>query len=191
MWTLPNLLSGVRFLLVPLLLWLAWIGQARPFLVCLLVSLGTDAADGFVARRFHQASQLGARLDSWADFLTSLALPVCAWWLRPEVIRQEAVVIGAGIFFYLLAIGIGFLKFGRLTSYHTWGAKISAVLFAAAVVILFAGGPGWIFRLVIPLIILAELEEIAITFLLVEPLNNLPSFWHALKRRGRGEAKKL
>src|SRR5712671_5994406 len=166
MWTVPNLLSSVRFLLVPLLLWLAWTGQSRLFLICLLLSLVTDAADGVIARWCHQASRLGARLDSWADFLTSVALPFCAWWLRPEVIRQEALIIGAGIFFYLLAIAIGFLKFKRLTSYHTWGAKLSAVLFAFAVVVLFAGGPGWVFRGVVPIIILTELEEIAITLLL-------------------------
>lgn len=105
MWTAPNLLSGLRFLLVPLLLWLARSGESRAFLLCLVLSLVTDAADGFVARRFRQASQLGARLDSWADLLTSLALPICAWWLRPDVIRQEALIIGAGIFFYLLEIG--------------------------------------------------------------------------------------
>jgi CDP-diacylglycerol--glycerol-3-phosphate 3-phosphatidyltransferase len=180
MWTAPNLLSGLRFLLVPLLLWLAWSGESRAFLLCLVLSLVTDAADGFVARRFRQASQLGARLDSWADFLTSLALPICAWWLRPEVIRQEALIIGAGIFFYLLAIAIGFLKFGRLTSYHTWGAKLSAVLFAGGLVLLFAGGPGWVLRLVIPVILLAEVEEMAITLILPQALENVPSLWHAM-----------
>jgi cardiolipin synthase len=185
MWTAPNLLSGLRFLLVPLLLWLARSGESRAFLLCLVLSLVTDAADGFVARRFRQASQLGARLDSWADFLTSLALPICAWWLRPEVIRQEALIIGAGIFFYLLAIALGFLKFGRLTSYHTWGAKLSAVLFAGGLVLLFAGGPGWVLRVVIPVILLAEVEEMAITLILPQALENVPSLWHALKRRER------
>jgi CDP-diacylglycerol--glycerol-3-phosphate 3-phosphatidyltransferase len=181
MLTIPNLLSGVRFILVPILLMLAWSGHSAVFLGCLLLSLVTDAADGFIARYFHQASELGARLDSWADFLTSMALPFCAWWLRPEVIRQEWVMIGAGIVFYLLAIAVGFIKFRRLTSYHTWGAKVAAVLFAAAVVVMFAGGPGWIFRIVMPFIILTELEEIAMTVILSQPVDNVPSLWHAMR----------
>jgi CDP-diacylglycerol--glycerol-3-phosphate 3-phosphatidyltransferase len=183
MWTIPNLLSGVRFVLVPILLTLAWRGHSTVFLGCLLLSLVTDAADGFLARYFHQATELGARLDSWADFVFSMALPFCAWWLRPDVIRQEGMVIGAGIASYLVAIAAGFIKFRRLTSYHTWGAKISAVLLAAAVVVLFAGGPGWIFRVVMPIIILTELEELVITLILSEPVNNVPSLWHAIKLR--------
>src|SRR5262245_27988391 len=149
MWTVPNLLSIVRFVLVPVLLGLAFAGLSHAFLICLLISLATDGVDGLIARRFHQASELGARLDSWADFVTALALPVCAWWLRPEVIREQFILIAVGIAAYLIAIGIGFLKFGRLTSYHTWGAKLSAAIFAATLVVLFSGGPGWIFWVLI------------------------------------------
>ena len=143
----------------------------------------TDATDGLLARRLNQTSELGAKLDSWADLFTYLCLPFCAWWLRPEVIRQEAVYIGGGIFFYLAAIAVGFWKFHHLTSYHTWGAKISAVVFGAAVLVLFAGGPGWVFRWVMPIIVLAELEEMAITATLPELRANVRSLWHALKIR--------
>src|SRR5947209_5268762 len=101
---MPNLLSTLRLALVPVLLVLAWSGRAKLFLACLLASLITDAADGLLARRLDQTTKLGAKLDSWADFITALALLWCAWWLRPEVVRQEGLYIGAGIFFYLAAI---------------------------------------------------------------------------------------
>src|SRR5438132_526041 len=97
--TLPNLLSSVRLILVPVLLACAWSEWSRAFLFCLIGSLVTDMMDGLLARRLHQATSLGAKLDSWADLLTFLALPLCAWWLRPDVLRQEAVYISAGIFF--------------------------------------------------------------------------------------------
>src|SRR5207247_10624309 len=97
------------------LLRLAWGGYSRFFLACLIGSLITDAADGLLARRLNQATSLGAKLDSWGDFITSLALPFCGWWLRPEVVRQEAVWLGAGIFCYLAATVAGFVKFRRLT----------------------------------------------------------------------------
>ena len=180
---LPNLLSTLRLALVPLLLVLAWSGQFKLFLCGLLASLITDASDGLVARRLNQTSELGAKLDSWADFITCLALPWCAWWLRPDVIRQEGLYIAAGLFSYLAAVLAGFFKFKHLTSYHTWAAKFSALLFAAAVVLLFAGGPGWPFRLVMPIVVLANLEEIAITATLPKPRANVPSLWHARKLR--------
>ena len=180
---LPNLLSGVRFSLVPILLALAWTGQSGLFLSCLILSITTDVMDGFVARRLNLTSELGAKLDSWADFITNLALPFCAWWLRPDVIRGQSLFLAAGLFFYLVAAAIGFMKFKGLTSYHTWGAKISAVFLATAALVVFAGGPGWILRIVIPIVVLAELEEIAITAVLPEMTANVPSLWHALKLR--------
>ena len=94
MFHLPNLLSVVRLLLVPVLLSLAWHGHPRFFLCGLIASLASDAADGFLARRFNQTSELDAKLDSWADFITYLAPPVCGWWLRPEVVREERLSLG-------------------------------------------------------------------------------------------------
>jgi len=172
-------------MLVPVLLTLAWLGRSQAFLVCLIASLITDAADGILARRLRQTTEIGAKLDSWADFITCLALPVCAWWLRPDVIREQAVYLGAGIFFYLAATVVGFLKFKVLTSYHTWGAKLSALLLAAGALLIFAGGPGWVFRFIIPIVVLTSIEEIAITIILRELQSNIPSLWHALRLRKR------
>lgn len=180
---LPNLLSSLRFLLVPVLLTLAWHGQNQIFLTCFVMSLLTDLADGLLARRLGLATELGAKLDSWADFLTYLALPLCGWWLRSEIVRQERLWLAAGIGCYLAATIIGFLKFRRLTSYHTWGAKGAAVLVGAAVLIFFAEGPGWVFRVVMPFVVLTNLEEIAITMTLRRPAANVPSLWHAKKLR--------
>ena len=120
---LPNVLSCTRFLLIPVLLGLAWAGRAGPFLACLVISLLTDLADGLLARRLNMATEVGAKLDSWADFLTYLSLPICGWWLRPEVVREEQLWLTVGIGCYFAATIAGLLKFRRLTSYHTWAAK--------------------------------------------------------------------
>ena len=179
----PNLLSCVRLSFVPCLLWLAWNGYSRTFFICLIISVVTDAVDGYLARRLNQTTNLGAKLDSWADMSTQLSLPLCGWWLRPEVVRQETLFLVSGMFFYLAAIAIGFLKFRGLTSYHTWGAKLSAISVAAAVIVFFANGPGWPFRIAMPIVVLACLEEILITVVLPTRQANVPSLWHALKIR--------
>src|SRR5260221_6539628 len=181
--TAPIFLSCPRLALVPVLLSLAWTGHGKAFLYCFIISLLTDLMDGLLARRLNLTTEIGARLDSWADFMTYLALPFCGWWLRPEVIKEERVWLTLGIGCYLAATIIGFLRFRRLTSYHTWGAKTAAVLVGAAVFVFFADGPGWVFRVVMPLVVLTNLEEIAITFTLPGPPANVPSLWHALKIR--------
>ena len=181
MFTVPNLLSGVRLLLIPLLVSLAWNGNSQLFLFCLIVSLFSDLADGFLARMLKQTSEVGAKLDSWADLATCLTLPVCAWWLWPEVIREEAAWLIAGLASYVGAILFGFLKFGRLTSYHTWGAKLAAMLLGAAVLMLFGAGEGWPLRVVMPIVVLTQLEEMVITATLSKWRADLPSLWHALQ----------
>jgi phosphatidylglycerophosphate synthase len=178
---LPNLLSCGRLVLVPVLLALAWNHQARIFLPCLIVSMLTDVADGYVARRWKLSSELGARLDSWADFSTTIALPFCGRWLRPDVVRQEAVALAIAAFFFLTPIALGFLKYHRLTSYHTWGAKMVLVVMSITAVAIFAGGPGWLLRVAVPLIVISQMDELAITALLPEWHANVPSFWHALQ----------
>ncbi len=180
---LPNLLSCARLLLVPVLLTLAWKGNSKVFFFCLVASILTDTADGFFARRLNQITDLGAKLDSWADLATSLSLPLSGWWLRPDVVRQEAPFLTSGIVFYLAAIAAGFLKFRCLTSYHTWGGKLTSVLVSLAVIVFFANGPGWPFRIAMPMVILSCLEEIAITLVLPSWRANVPSLWHALQIR--------
>ncbi len=182
---LPNLLSCGRLLLVPVLLALAWSGKSGWFLACLILSILTDVADGNLARRWKITSELGARLDSLADFSTNLSLPFCAWWLRPDVVRHELAFLAVGLFFFLAPIAFGFLKYRRLTSYHTWGDKLVFVATSIAVPVIFAGGPGWLLRVVVPLVVISQIDEMAITALLPEWRANVPSFWHARRMKSK------
>jgi len=183
MWTLPNLLSLFRLCAVPLLLALAWLGLSQPFFWLLVASLSSDALDGYLARTMNQPSQLGAHLDSWADLATWLALPLCGWWLRPAAFASELPWLAGGLVAYLTSVLVGWAKFRCLISYHTWGAKALALLAGAAVLLFFGDGPAWVLRALMPLVVLAALEEILITFLLTEPLSNVPTAWHAWRLR--------
>jgi cardiolipin synthase len=73
-WTIPNLLSLLRLLGVPLFLWLALGPHADGWAVGVLMFAGfSDYADGKIARAFNQSSRLGAMLDPAADRLYILA----------------------------------------------------------------------------------------------------------------------
>lgn len=87
--TVPNLLSVLRIVLVPVFLWLV-LGPEQDVaaLAVLVVSGITDYLDGKIARSMGQTSQLGAILDPIADRLYILAVVVglglreiIPWWL--------------------------------------------------------------------------------------------------------------
>jgi len=187
--TIPNALSALRLVLAPVLLWLAWTGRENAFLVTLAVSLLSDLVDGWLARRFGQATALGTLLDSWGDLFTYVTVPLCAWWLWPDLIRQEGLWAAALVAAYVFPITLGYLKYGRLTAYHTYGAKLSAIVVGTSALVLFLGGPPEPFRAATAILVLAELEEIAITTILPEWHAEVPSILHArrLLRSGAGD----
>ena len=72
-------------------------------------------------------------------------------------------------------------KYRRLLSYHTWGNKFVFVVMAVTLPVIFAGGPGWLLRILMPLAIASQIEEIAITAVLLRWRADVPSLWHALQ----------
>ncbi|MET3140578.1 UNVERIFIED_ORG: cardiolipin synthase [Arthrobacter sp. UYEF2] len=75
--TLPNALTVLRFMGVPLFVWLVLAQKEYgTAVVVLVVMAGTDWIDGYVARRFDQASKLGRVMDPLADRLALIAVAV-------------------------------------------------------------------------------------------------------------------
>jgi CDP-diacylglycerol--glycerol-3-phosphate 3-phosphatidyltransferase len=69
-------------------------------------------------------SELGAKLDSLGDLALYLTVPLCAWWLWPEIIKRESFFVLLAIGAYCVPILFVFVKFGKMSSYHTWATKI-------------------------------------------------------------------
>jgi CDP-diacylglycerol--glycerol-3-phosphate 3-phosphatidyltransferase len=185
---IPNLLSSFRLIAAPILLFIA--SQSRPnlFLALLAVSLMTDAIDGFIARRYKVTSETGARLDSWGDFVTFITIGISAWWLWPGILHREMFFVATGIMSFLLPVAAGLIKFRRLPSYHTWAAKIQALLMSSTIFIIFGLGITWPFRYAVLLQVLVSIEEIIITLFLKEQMCNVPSLWHLRQSLPRDSA---
>ena len=85
-WTIPNLLSLVRIALIPAIVW-SYLNREDGVLAgCLIVVSGlTDMADGIIARKFHQISDLGKALDPIADKLTQGAVLFCLLAVFPKM----------------------------------------------------------------------------------------------------------
>ena len=76
--TIPNLLSLIRILLIPLIIWLYCAKKAYlPTLMVIAISGFTDVIDGKIARRFHMVSDVGKVLNPVADKLTQATLVIC------------------------------------------------------------------------------------------------------------------
>ncbi len=74
-WTVPNMISGVRIALMPIFAWLFSTGSHDQLAFVLAVVIGSsDWVDGFVARRTGQVSRLGKLLDPVADRVAIVVL---------------------------------------------------------------------------------------------------------------------
>jgi phosphatidylglycerophosphate synthase len=181
---IPNLLSLLRLACAPVMLAVAWVGGSRiVFLALLGVMLLTDALDGFLARRWGAESDLGRRLDSWGDYAGTSVTVLGIWRLWPAVMCEEwpwfAVTV-AGCF---AIVAYGLIRWGRVLGYHTWLAKGMAIVLPPTVLVLLAGGPAWPFHLAVSLLVLCGLEEFAIAMILPGYSGQMPSIWHAWRRR--------
>jgi cardiolipin synthase len=99
-WTIPNIISFIRLLGVPLFLYLL-LGPHHDVSAVVVLAIGgtTDWVDGYVARRIGQVSRLGELLDPFADRLYILAAligltlrDVVPWWLTIALLLREAVL---------------------------------------------------------------------------------------------------
>ena len=98
--TIPNALSVLRLLGVPLFLWLLLGPQADvAALVVLMVAGATDYFDGKIARWLGQTSRIGVLLDPAADRLYILATLVAfvvrdiiPWWLAALIVGRDLVL---------------------------------------------------------------------------------------------------
>ncbi|MCG6888688.1 MAG: CDP-alcohol phosphatidyltransferase family protein [Gammaproteobacteria bacterium] len=182
---LPNLISATRILIAPLLFAFAIQQMEAWFLGALIFSGLTDVIDGFLARRLKLTSALGAHLDSWGDFIIYLTMAACAWILWPELTTEVLFHYTLILFSILLPAGIGLVKFGRLTGYHTWSVKLAVLVTFAGYILLYAGIAAWPFVLASWLCVIAGAEEILITLVLRRERTDVRSLWAAWQHRGR------
>jgi len=102
MHNIPNLISLVRLLLVPLTVWLILSEAYVSAFVTFLVAGISDGIDGYLARRFDWRTRLGSYLDPLADktlvvsvFVTLGFLKLIPAWLVITVVSRDVLIIGA------------------------------------------------------------------------------------------------
>ncbi len=178
---LPNLVSCVRILMVPVLFYFALTHQPYWFIGALLFTVFTDVLDGFLARSLNEITEIGSRLDSWGDFAVYSTMAICAWILWPEIIQQEMPYFIIIVLSFTLPVIVGFIKFHKLTSYHTWSVKLAVVITIVGYIALFAEILNWPFRIAAIFCLYAAIEQICITLLMHHEQVDVRTVWQALK----------
>lgn len=134
--TVPNLLSLLRLLMIPVIIWLYGEKQ-NPYAAAAMIVLSgiTDVADGIIARRFGLVSDLGKILDPVADKLTQAALIYCLiarydgmFWLLLLFAAKE-IVMGIS--------GLVIIKKKDVVNSAQWFGKLATVVLYAVMFLLF------------------------------------------------------
>lgn len=190
---LPNLVSATRIALMPAVLATALGGARLWFTVLIIVALLTDALDGYLARRLDAVTQFGRKLDSAADYMTIIVGVSGVALLWPEIVKRELPWIITGVVAFFAVIIYGFLRLGRAPCYHTWASKTGMILCPLTLVPLLNEWTPRPFHAAMLLLVLTGIEEIAIALVIPRHAGEMPTVWHALRRRrelagGKGAA---
>ncbi|MBN8969610.1 MAG: CDP-alcohol phosphatidyltransferase family protein [Rhizobiales bacterium] len=101
---LPNLITLGRILLVPMIVWAIASSQMTVAFVLFVVAGVSDAVDGFLAKHFDMATDLGAMLDPVADKALLVSIYVALGitgdiprWLVILVVSRDLMIVGAMI----------------------------------------------------------------------------------------------
>lgn len=121
--TIPNILSCLRILLIPFILWTFFIKKYYVSAGLLVASFVTDVIDGFIARHFDMVSAVGKVLDPIADKLTVLGV------ISSLCVYIKAIIPLLVIFvvkeFIMFVEGVIFIKLTRDTYSARWLGKVT------------------------------------------------------------------
>lgn len=178
-----NGITAYRLVASLLLAYLVYTRQVDIFKWMLAISFFTDAIDGFLARWFKVTSVMGARLDSIADDLTILMAVYGVIRLKPEFVQQELVLIIILLALLVIQMVMALVRYGKISSFHTYLAKIAAVLQGGFLILLFflPEPPLTLFYIASAVTILEITEEMILVVLLPEWKINVHGLYWAIK----------
>ncbi|MCP4784481.1 MAG: hypothetical protein GY903_23395 [Fuerstiella sp.] len=164
--TIPNIICFARIIGSLALIGVAAAGHVNVFVIGYVVFSLSDWVDGRLARWLNQRSDFGARLDSASDAILNTCLLIGSLILKWDVLQGELVWLLMAITSYAVSMGYGLWKYGRFPSYHTYGAKMTNYLVLGGAVAMLLDWAIWPLRVAAVAGTMANLEAIAITFVL-------------------------
>lgn len=129
---LPNALTILRLILVPVFTWLYAHGVFLWGLAVFIAAALTDMLDGYLARKHHQITNFGKLADPLADKLMTLSMLYCLFssrlipgWILYTMLAKELVLIIGGTLL---------VRCRNVVPYSNWAGKLTTVTFIIAIV---------------------------------------------------------
>jgi cardiolipin synthase len=127
---IPNLLSGLRILMVPLFIYY-YLSSSVSIAVVIFIAAGiTDLLDGFIARKYHLISIIGTLLDPLADKLMLLSVLTCMTIKGIMPIWVTTIMYSKELFLVITSALLYFKHEKRATPSNVFG-KLATVSFSA------------------------------------------------------------
>lgn len=159
---LPNILSSLRVVLLPILYVFALIGMHLEFLIAYIIIGSTDALDGFLARLLNQVTKLGKFLDTVADILFYFSTLFFITYFYPDRIIPNTWLIIVFMIIYLGAFIVSIVKTGKPMQIHTTHLRINATLVYFLVILSYFFDTTFVVTAILISFIIGYIEEIAI-----------------------------
>ena len=133
-WTIPNVLTMLRLILIPVFVGLFFSGLRKAALAVFVAASLTDMLDGYLARKLNQITDFGKLFDPLADKLMVLTAMVCQ--AIAGVFPWSAITIVACKELYMVLGGMFMLKRG-IVVYSNLIGKAAQVCFIASLILSF------------------------------------------------------
>ena len=133
-WTIPNVLTMIRLILIPVFVVLFFSGLRKAALAVFVAASLTDMLDGYLARKLNQITDFGKLFDPLADKLMVITAMVCQTFWGPLPLIAVIIVAAKEL---LMVLGGVFMLSKDVVVYSNYFGKAAQVGFIASLVLSF------------------------------------------------------
>ena len=178
--------SFYRIFAAPFLLFLIWYDEHFLFTWLLLISYLTDAIDGYLARKLKITSARGSQLDSIGDQVTLIIGLIGLFYFETNFIKTNLTLILIAFIPYIIQMVIAYSKYGKATAFHTYLAKLSAIMQSIFILWSLFFNPEYsLFYIMIGIGLLETIEEVILIFMYDNWASDVKGIYWAQKDKRR------
>jgi CDP-diacylglycerol--glycerol-3-phosphate 3-phosphatidyltransferase len=178
--------SFYRIAAAPFLVLLIWLDQRLIFSWLLLISYSTDAIDGYLARLLKISSPRGSQLDSFGDQITLIVGLIGLYYFETNFIKTNLFIILIAFIPYVVQMLLAYFKYGKATAFHTYLAKLSAILQSAFILFSLFFYPEYtLFYIMIGIGLIETFEEIILIFMYDNWTSDIKGIYWAYRDKRR------
>jgi CDP-diacylglycerol--glycerol-3-phosphate 3-phosphatidyltransferase len=181
---IPNILSLYRLYSFPFILIFVILGHEYLFAFFICFNLITDILDGWIARRFHQITEIGEKIDGLADNGTYILAITGVFVFKWSDFHPHAVSFFIFLGLFILSRLYFLMKFGKFHGFHAYSGKIGGYIHGSFFIVLFVFGfYDWFYYIMIISGYIISVENLLIIYFLKECRSNVKGLYWLLREK--------